>query len=306
MSLILFKQIVGLFIIMGCGCLLVKLKLLKSDDSRALSVICLYLVQPCVIIRAFQIDFTPDVMQSFLVAVGAALLLHACLLAISWVYGRAFNLAPVERASIIYSNAGNLVIPLVTAILGDQWVIYASAFICVQQCFIWTHGLSLISGARKANVKKILLNCNLISIALSVIMLIFRIRLPELILNTMGSLAGMIGPIAMLMVGMLLASADIKSMLKNRRLYMIALLKMVVTPLIMLLVLKLSHLSALAPAGETLIYVSFLAVMTPAASTVTQLSLLHKNQPEYASAINVMTTLLAIGTMPLMTALFYL
>ena len=39
----------------------------------------------------------------------------------------------MEQASLIYTNAGNLIIPLVTAVLGPEWVIYSSMFQLVQQ-----------------------------------------------------------------------------------------------------------------------------------------------------------------------------
>ena len=46
--------------------------------------------------------------------------------------GHALHLDAVEKASMIYSNAGNLIIPIVTAVLGKEWVIYSSAFLSVQ------------------------------------------------------------------------------------------------------------------------------------------------------------------------------
>ena len=55
-SLILAQQIAELFLILLIGCVLVKTRLLKSADSRVLSVVMVYAVMPCVIINAFQVD----------------------------------------------------------------------------------------------------------------------------------------------------------------------------------------------------------------------------------------------------------
>ena len=38
---------------------------------------------------------------------------------------------------------------------------------------------------------------------------------------------------------------------------------------------------------------------------ITQFAQLHRNRPEYASAINILSTLLCIVTMPLMTELYF-
>ena len=60
MVLMLLEQIVQLFLCIVLGWLLVRLHLLKPEDSRVLSKVCLYLVTPCVIINAFQLQRTPE------------------------------------------------------------------------------------------------------------------------------------------------------------------------------------------------------------------------------------------------------
>lgn len=57
-SILLAQQIAQLFLILIMGYAVVKVGLLKSSDSRVLSVVMVYLVTPCVIINAFQIDDT--------------------------------------------------------------------------------------------------------------------------------------------------------------------------------------------------------------------------------------------------------
>ena len=52
-SFLLFKQIAQFFIMIIMGYTLVKLKIVKSEDSKVLSMVCLYLIMPCVIINSF-------------------------------------------------------------------------------------------------------------------------------------------------------------------------------------------------------------------------------------------------------------
>ncbi len=75
-------------------------------------------------------------------------------------------------------------------------------------------------------------------------------------------------------------------------------------PGIALLLLKVSGLVNGSPDGKKILLIVFLAVITPSASTVTQMCQVYGNDSKYASAVNVMTTLLAIVTMPLMVVLF--
>ncbi len=304
MALLLLKQIVSLFLMMACGFLVVRLRLLRGSDCRVLSVLSIYLIIPCVIVKAFQIDLTEQVRDGFLLALAVAVLAHLFLLFISFLFRRALKLDAVEQASAIYSNAGNLIIPLVTAILGEEWVIYASAFICVQQLFIWTHAQTILSGQKGVNWKKLFLNLNLISIAVGLALMLLRVRLPEILFSTVSGLAGTLGPVSMVMLGMLLADADLKKIVTDRRVYLVAVLRLVVTPLLMLCMLKLSSLAGCVSEGKTILYISFMAMMTPAATMITQLSQINDNRPAFASSVNVMTTLMCIVTMPLMTQLY--
>ena len=306
MAMTLMRQIAVLFMMMGCGWLLVRYALLRSEDSRALSVVLIYIVQPCVVVRAFQIDFTAQVRRGFLLALAAAVLIHLLLLLFNALLKRGAGLSAIERASILYSNAGNLVIPLVTAMMGEEWVIYASAFLCVQLVFMWTYGVSMIRGERSPAWRRILLNSNLIAIALGLALMLLRIRLPGVVMSAMEGLSATIGPLSMIMIGMLFAGQSLRTLAANRRLWAVCAVKMLLAPALVLAFLAVSRLASLADDGRTVLYISFLAVMTPSASMVTQLAQLYDRQPEYAGAINVFTTLVCIGTMPLMTWLYNL
>ncbi len=303
---LLAQQIVVLFIMMACGYSLVKFGVLKSEDSRVLSRLSVYLVLPCSILKAFQIEYTPEVAGGFLLAVLAALLLHILLFILGAIFQKTLHLDAVEKTSIMYSNAGNIIIPLVTAILGGEWVIYASGFMCVQLFFLWTHAQSLMMGSAHVNLKKIVTNPNLIAIGVGLVLFFAKIKLPTIASNAVNSLASIIGPLSMLMTGMLLAAVDFKKVFTNGRIYLLTLLRMVVCPGVAVAFLKFSGLANLVPGGETILLVSLLATTTPCASTVTQLALLHNRDANYASAINALTTLVSIVTMPLMVWLYQL
>ena len=278
--------------------------LLKDEDSKVLSKIVLYLIIPCVILNAFQIDYTPETVRELLVAFAASLLMQVVLLFAVSALGRVFHLDAVEITSVYYSNSGNLIVPLVTAILGEEWVLYSCVYMSVQLVLFWTHCKKVISREASYDWKKIILNINMISIAIGAILFFTRIRLPELITNTISSVGNMIGPASMIVTGMLFAGMDLKAIFANKRVYFISALRMLVIPLIALFLIKISHLATLSADAQKIMLIVFLAVITPSASTVTQMCQVYGNDAHYASAINVVTTLCAIVTMPFMVLLF--
>ena len=278
-ALLLMQQIAVLFLIMGLGFLIVKLGIVETEDSRVLSMVTIYLVLPCVTIHAFQIEYSTKIRNGFLLAVVAAILIHVILFIVCGILRKLLNMDEVETASLIYSNAGNLILPLVTSILGEEWVIYASGFLCVQTIIVWTHGQSLMQGQRQVNWKKIVQNINLIAILVGLVFFLCNIHLPKILDSMTSSLAGMIGPISMVMIG-------------------------IVVPGIITLCLKLAAPLIPMENAKTILLISLLAVIAPTAVTITQMAQLYKRDAAYASSINVFTTLVCIVTMPLMVMLY--
>ena len=303
-SLLLMEQIIQLFLMIFMGFVIVKARLLKSEDSRVLSVIVLYLIVPCVIINAFQVDYTKDTMQGLFIALAASVLTQIVLLLVISVFGKLIHLNEVEVASVYYSNSGNLIVPIVTFILGKEWVLYGCVFMSVQLIFLWTHCKKIISQESSYDWKKIVLNINMISIVIGVILFFTRIHLPADINSTLSAVGSMIGPASMIVTGMLFAGMNLKQIFTNKRVYFVAFLRLILVPIIALILIKCSHLATLSPNGNKLMLIVFLAIITPSASTVTQMCQVYGNDSQYASAINVVTTLFAIVTMPTMVMLF--
>ena len=303
-SILLMQQIVQLFLMIFMGYLIVKTGLVRDDDSKVLSKIILYLIVPCVIINAFQVDYTTDTVKGLLIAFAASVMTQVILLVVISVAGKLLHLNEVEVASVYYSNSGNLIVPIVTFILGQEWVLYGCVFMSVQLVFLWTHCKKIISREASYDWKKIILNINMLSIFIGVILFFTGIRLPEIIRNTLASVGTMIGPASMIVTGMLFAGMNLKQIFANKRVYFITFLRLIVVPLIALVLIKFSNLASFSADGNKIMLIVFLAIITPSASTVTQMCQVYGNDSRYASAINVMTTLLSIITMPVMVMLF--
>ena len=302
-SLLLMQQIAELFLMIFMGYVIVKAGLLKGEDSKVISKIVLYLIIPCVIINAFQVDYTSEKVQGLLLAFAASVMLQVLLLIIVWGAGR-MGLNEVEKASVYYSNAGNLIMPIVTFVLGQEWVLYGCVFMSVQIVFVWSHGKSVLSMEKGIDWRKIIFNINMIAVFTGVVLFFTKIRLPQILNQTFGSVGSMIGPASMMVTGMLIAEMSLKDIFTNGRVYFITFLRLIAVPAVALLLLKVSGLVNGSPDGKKLLLIVFLAVITPSASTITQMCQVYGNDSQYASAINVMTTLFSIVTMPLMVLLF--
>lgn len=293
-----------LIVLMGYG--LVKAKLLKSENSKTLSIIGLYIISPAVMIEAFQIDYTPEILRGLMLSLGMAIFLHVVLIVLGALLKRLLKLDPIEHAASIYSNSGNLIIPIVMALFGKEWVIYASCFIVVQTFLFWTHCRLIIVGKGNLSLKVMLKNINMWSIFVGVLLFAFQIKLPAFINGTLSAVGVFIGPNAMLIAGMLIASIPLRSIFSSKRIYLITALRLLLIPIFLLVIVKLCGFAGWVENGETIALISFLATTSPSAATVTQMALIFGNNAQKASAIYGVTTLLCVLTMPLVIALYQL
>ena len=303
-SLLLMEEIIKLFVIMFMGYAVVKAGLMKSSESKSVSVIMVYLVIPCVILNAYQVEYTPDVQKGLLLACAAAVAVHILFLLLTAILKKPLHLDVIERATIIYSNAGILVIPLVQELLGQEYVIYSSAYIAVQLILIWTHCKNMLCEEDKLEWKKVLLNVNIISIIAGVVLFIFRIQLPSGAQDVLNMMNNMIGPLGMLLAGMVIAEVPLKTVFTRKRSYLSAALRLFIYPVFVLGLMKVIQTFASIQDSKQILLTVYLASITPACATVTSMAQLYDKDAAYSSSLYVLTTLLSIATMPVMVGLF--
>ena len=283
-SWLLVQQIASMVLMGLAGYGVGKLKLITGEQSRVLSCMCIYLAVPCSLMTSFNTAMEADKLTGLLLALGAAVLLHLLYLALNGLMNRSgHGLAPEEQASVIYNNAGNLILPMVMAILGQEYVIYTSVYILVQNILMWTHGQKLMGGAQQFDWKKI-------------------VTTPAI-----AGLGSCMAPLSMLVIGILFSELDLKRVLCQGRIYWVAGLRLLVYPLLSMAVLLALRVLWPHSDGDNVLLVSLLCAIGPAASAITQMAQLYHNPNSgYVSSINVLTTLLCAVTMPVMVLLFQL
>lgn len=300
LSILLAQQIIAMFLMMAVGYGIVKCGLFRKEDSKVISNMVVYIFNPCVIIDSFQIELTQDKVQGLLLAILVGAGVHIVLISLTKVLGKVFHFNSIEKASIIYTNAGYLVIPLVAAVLGEEWEFYTTAFILVQTVLIWTHGVSLIRREPEKNIRKILLNPNVIAMAVGLLLFVTEIRLPVILGTCVNNFGSMISPASMLVIGMVIGNVELGWVFRQKRPYLICFVRLIFFPLIAVAVFALLGSLGLHPDGEYILMIVLIATSAPAAAMVTQLAQIYDKDAQYASVINVMSVVFCIVTMPLM------
>ena len=305
LSILLAEQIGVLFLVAFVGFLIVKYQILREDDSKVISWLVVYILTPCVIIKSFQVDFTAEKLKGMGLAAVAAVTAQIIFMIGCRLLSGPLHLTPIERASVIYSNCGNLIVPLVSFVLGEEWVFYTCAYMMVSNILTWTHMQSLLSGGRgDDNLKNIILNPNILAIIIGLALFFTGLRVPEVIESAVDGFGDSIGPVSMLVVGMLIGNMDLKWVFTRKRQYLISVFRLVVFPVIIVVLFAFVVRTGIHADAENILLVSLLAASAPVAVMVTQITQIYDGDARYASVINVMSVIFCIITMPLVVLLY--
>lgn len=183
-------------------------------------------------------------------------------------------------------------------------MIYSCAFIIVQTVLIWTHANACLQGSFSFQWKKLLENVNILAILAGMLLYLTHWQLPGMLQNTVTNMGSMIGPIGMLLAGMAIAERPLKKVFCTKRNYLVAALRLLVCPLVILLLLWVCRAQTFVADGKNILMTVYLAAITPACATTTSMAQLYDRDAAHSSALYVLTTLLSIITMPVMIGLF--
>lgn len=90
----------------------------------------------------------------------------------------------------------------------------------------------------------------------------------------------------------------------TKRNYLVAFLRLLACPFVILLLLWACHAQTFVADGKNILMTVYLAAITPACTTTTSMAQLYDRDAAHSSALYVVTTLLSILSMPVMIGLF--
>lgn len=293
------QQVLILFILIAVGFLCGKKGILNDSSSKGLTDIVLYAVTPCVMISAFQREFSAELLGKILTAViCAALILSGSILIANLVFrNKDESIKKVLRFATVFSNCGFMSLPLQKAILGDDGWFYGSIFVAVFNIFVWTYGLVSMSGDRKMlSIKKIAFNPGIVGVVIAFILFVCKINLPYIISQPVDYLAALNTPLPMLIIGYYLSQANFKRAFTSLGTYIAMALRMILIPLAATFVMLIFNVD------KTILVAFIIASTAPTAATTTMFAAKYNRDVELSVSIVASTTVISIVTMPLIVA----
>ena len=131
---------------------------------------------------------------------------HGLYLAAAFLF---FRSDPVLENGVLLPNSGFMGIPLVQAVLGPSAVFLLTPFMIVNTLMQWTIGVYLMDHSSSFSLKKFLKTPMAIAVMLALLLYFTPLSLPPVITDVLTMTAALNTPLAMLILGALLAKTTL-------------------------------------------------------------------------------------------------
>lgn len=192
-------------------------------------------------------------------------------------------------------------IPLVIVIYPDTALLYVSIFTIVDQLFFWIYGVLLTKpvsdDSRRISLSNLknLLSPPLIAIVLAIVFIAAGIHIPAVLSSALTAVGNTSMPLALIYIGGVLCTSDIKPVLKCGELYTGMTVKMIALPVAFYTLMVLMGLRA--DMAGTLAFM----VALPGIELVPMLAKTNGSDGDYAVCAIMLTTIGSLITLPIVS-----
>ena len=290
------------------GFVLKRANLLPENATNVLAALLLFVSQPFLMAGSLlNKEFAPSMLPAFAQVFVFAIVLEIGVYLLAKPMFCKCKEDSSRRASIACSflgNVGFMGIPVMEMLFpGDQqFILYAVIYNVVFGAISWTLGVYVVTGDRsKIKLWKIILNPPTLASLLAMPFFFCNVHIPVIVLKPISFLGNMTLPLSMIILGVRLANVKFSSLFKDLKVYGVALMKLVISPLFSLGVMLLIDL--IIPLNKFVIIGVYIISAMPSASVVLSFAELYDGDKELAAKATLMNTLLCILTIPLLMIL---
>jgi len=327
MYLTVARQLVVMAIIVVVSFFFSRKNKFGQNASQYLSRLLLYVINPCMIVSTFDVEFSGQKLKSLGLAIGVSFAFHLIMIAIATpLFGRKKSSQDQEardgnlvqdqnrgrdslsKIGIVFTNSGFIGIPLINGVFGGEGVFYLMGYILVFNVLLWVWGEWLMTGTMRP--LKILTNPNVLACAAGLAVFCLPFKVPYVIIEPLKMIGACNGAVSMILLGLLFSAFGENSMEGQKRaafakpLARDVFLRLVFCPLILLgaTLLFLSAFSSV-PEINLIMSVLFIAACCPVGMSVSSFAVVFKKDADYASLLVAVSSAACVVTIPLLVAL---
>ena len=307
----ILNQMLFLFAFLLIGFVLCKCKFIPENSATVLSKLENMIFVPALVMDTFIKKCNIETISSAwkLLLMGFALVL--VLIPISLLFARlCFKddfLRKLGTYGLAFSNFGFMGNAIMSAVFPEIFFEYTVFTLPLWfMIYLWGAPALLIgsNGEKKgfSSRFKAFLNPMLISMLIGMVIGLVGLKLPSFVTSVIDDAAACMSPLAMILTGVTIAKIDLLALLKKWRIYLIAVVKLVVYPLVYIAIF------AFIPIGEwfteTVLICAMCVMCMPMGLNSIVIPAAYGKDTSDAAGMALITHTLSVGTIPLMFMLF--
>ena len=295
----LLVTMMKVLVCMSLGFFLKKINLISDAAVKSFSSLIFHVTAPCLLFSSIAtMDDSEFGNAVTLLWTGVAVYVVLILLAI--LVTKLLRVPPesrgVYKAALIFGNVSFLGIPLAESLYGPMGVFYIALLNIHFNLLFYTYGFYIITADGPENGGKFsfksCINAGVIGIILSLIFFFFQIPLPEIIISPIAFVGSITSPLSMIVIGCSIATYSLKTVFSQKKIYVIALLRLLVYPIAAYFIFKLLI------GNNLLTRILSIYIGMPTASIVGMTSIAYDKDTKSGTSCVAMTTIFSLATIP--------
>ena len=326
--MVVFSNLLGLFLLIGAGILAARLRILPKEASPYFSTLLLKITLPCTIFISLATkEYDPSFIKDSLLTLGIGLIAFPAMQLLGSAGARLLRVPEGKRGiwayCCAYPNTGFMGFPICLALFGAEGLALAVIYNITFNIYVYSIGAMAIAGdgagdagdaagaasasgsaggqgapAGRPSLKKVLFTGINFSVLLSLIFYFGRIPVPGPAVIPLTHLSNITTPLSMLITGIAIGQNRGAELFSDRDAWTASAARLLVCPLLLFAVL--SHL----PIQNRMI-VSVVSVIMgmPVPGVTTVLAETYHGNLSMAAKLSLLTNLLSMVTIPLICML---
>lgn len=293
----LFEPFIMLALLIGLGMLLYYRKIVDLEFSQKWSRLVVRVTFPAMLFISMYNNIEFKVLEQGWVFIILGLVTSLFLAFTAHFFGRLFKLKGMSFGTfkILCTNGNNIFLPLpiISAIFGAEYIIYAVLFELGAGLFYWSYGISHFQKGPKLSLKR-LFNQNILALIAGFIFGLHEIGLPQSLINGLEIVGNITIGSAMLIIGSLVAHFFSTKLSWRREVWGVLLHRLLLSPLVGVVFLPFLRLN---PEIRTIL---FLMLAMPPLTTTALVAASYNADEELATLGVIIPTLASIIIIPLL------
>lgn len=247
---IVLHQMIIIFILIGIGMVLYRSKMLSEETSKQISGIIINVTNPALLICSAFDDGPKVSLRELGIALVSYAAVFVILIAVAflipYILGVPKKLHYAYQMLTIFGNVGFIGIPLASAVLGSESLIFVSIFNLLFNLLIYTFGMSTLQRAASLQVAEgasipestltsgrlqKFINAGTISAAATIIFYLGDFQVPVIVSSTLSYTGRATTLLSMLVLGVSVAQINPRDIFSHPRLYVFTLLRQILVPI---------------------------------------------------------------------------